>query len=111
MLAFADAIRGKYGIYPVTYKTRASRNAIGFAITHAAVLVLIGAAWTIDFLRGSAEFIPLHIATAFIAMTSIAAVITSLLRFPPPYHSEIRRQWNQSSIWRTNANTGKRVET
>ena len=37
MLAFADAIRGKYGIYPITYKTRTSRKAIGFALTHAAV--------------------------------------------------------------------------
>jgi cellulose synthase (UDP-forming) len=95
VLAFADAIRGTYGIYPITYKTRASRNATGFAITHATVLVLIGTAWTIDFLRGSAEFIPLHIATGLTAIASLAAVITSFRHFPPPYHSEICQHWNQ----------------
>ena len=95
MLAFADAIRGKYGIYPITYKTGASRNTIGFAITHAAVLVLIGTAWAINFLRGSTEFIPLHIATGFTAIASLAAVITSFRDFPPPYQSEIYQHWNK----------------
>jgi len=95
VLAFADAIRGRYGIYPITYKTRTSTTAVGLAITHAAVLVLIGTAWTINFLRGSAEFIPLHIATGFTAITSLAAIVTSLRPFPPPYQSEIRQHWNE----------------
>ena len=87
VLAVVDAIRGKYGIYPITYKTRRFRSVIGFAITHAAVLVSIGTAWTIDFFRGSAEFIPLHIAIGFTAIASLAAVITSFRDFPPPYQS------------------------
>ena len=95
MLAFADAIRGKYGIYPITYKTRTSRKAIGFALTHAAVLVLTGTAWTINFFRGSAEFIPLHIAAGFTAIASLVAVITSFRDFPPPYQSELYQRWNQ----------------
>ena len=95
VLACTDAVRGRYGNYPITNKTRASRNAIGLGIVHGAVLVSIAIAWTIDFLRGSSEFIPLHIATAFVAMTSLVAVITSLGRFPPPYQPEIRRKWNQ----------------
>jgi hypothetical protein len=95
VLAFADAIRGKYGIYPITDKARASKIAVGFAVTHAAVLVLILTAWTIDFLRGSSEFIPLHIATGFTAIASLTALITSLRPFPTPYKSEIRQHWNQ----------------
>ena len=94
VLAFADAIRGKYGVYPITYKTRTSKKAIGFAVTHAAVLVLTGTAWTIDFFRGSAEFIPLHVATGLTAIASLAAVITSFRDFPPPYESEIYQHWN-----------------
>ena len=95
MLAFADAIRGKYGVYPITYKTPASRNATGFAITHAAVFVLIGTAWTINFFRGSTEFIPLHIAAGLTAISSLVATITSFRDFPPPYESEIYQRWNQ----------------
>ena len=97
VLAFADAIRGRYGIYPITYKTRASTTAVGLALTHAAVLVVIGTAWTINLLRGPAEFIPLHIATGFTAITSLAAVVSSLRPFPPPYQSEIRQHWNERS--------------
>jgi hypothetical protein len=37
----------------------------GFAITHAAVLVLIGTAWTFNFFSGSTEFIPLHVAAGW----------------------------------------------
>jgi hypothetical protein len=95
VLAFADAIRGKYGIYPITDKTRASKTPVGFAVTHAAVFVFILTAWTIDFLRGSSEFIPLHIATGFSAIASLSALITALRPFPPPYKSEIRQHWNQ----------------
>jgi hypothetical protein len=95
VLACTDAVRGTYGNYPITNKMRVSRNAIGLGIVHGAVLVSIAIAWTIDFLRGSSEFIPLHIATAFVAITSLVAVITSLGRFPPPYQPEIRRKWNQ----------------
>ena len=95
VLAFADAIRGSYGIYPITNKARRSRSALGLAFTHAVVLVLTGAAWSLDFIRGTSEFIPLHIATAFVAITSLVAVITSLRPFPPPYQAEIRRNWNQ----------------
>jgi hypothetical protein len=95
VLAFADAIRGRYGIYPITDKMRASTTAVGLSITHATVLVLIGTGWTINFLRGSAEFIPLHIATGFTAITSLAAIVTSLRPFPPPYQSEIRQHWNE----------------
>jgi len=95
MLAFADAIRGNYGVYPITYKTPASRNAIGFAITHAAVLVLIGTAWTFNFFSGSTEFIPVHIAAGLTAISSLVAVITSFRDFPPPYESEIYQRWNQ----------------
>ena len=95
MLAFADAIRGNYGVYPITYKTPASRNAIGFAITHAAVLVLIGTAWTFNFFSGYTEFIPVHIAVGLTAISSLVAVITSFRDFPPPYESEIYQRWNQ----------------
>jgi hypothetical protein len=95
VLALADAIRGKYGIYPITDKTRSSKTAVGFAVTHGAVLVLILTAWGIHFLRGPAEFIPLHIATGFTAFASLAAVITSFCDFPPPYRSEVRRKWNE----------------
>jgi cellulose synthase (UDP-forming) len=95
VLAFVDAIRGTYGIYPITYKTGASGKPIGFAITHTAVLVLTGAAWAIDLLRGSADFIPLHIATVFTKLASLGAVITSFRAFPRPYNSEIRQHWNQ----------------
>ncbi|HET6646675.1 MAG TPA: glycosyltransferase, partial [Pyrinomonadaceae bacterium] len=95
MLAFADAIRGKYGVYPITYKTPASRNATGFAITHAALLVLIGTAWVINFFSGAAEFIPLHIAAGLTAISSLVATITSFRDFPPPYESEIYQRWNQ----------------
>jgi cellulose synthase (UDP-forming) len=95
VLAFVDAIRGTYGTYPITYKTGASGKPIGFAVTHAAVLVLILTAWTIDFLRGSSEFIPVHIATGFTAIASLAALITSVRRFPPPFQSEIRQHWDQ----------------
>jgi hypothetical protein len=100
VLAFIDAIRGTYGIYPITYKTGASEKPVGFAITHTAVLVSILTAWTIDFLRGSSEFVPLHIATGFTAITSLAALITSLRPFPPPYQSEIRQQWDQRHEYR-----------
>jgi cellulose synthase/poly-beta-1,6-N-acetylglucosamine synthase-like glycosyltransferase len=95
VLALADAIRGKYGIYPITDKTRSSKTAVGFAVTHGAVLVLILTAWGIHFLRGPAEFIPLHIATGFTAFASLAAVITSFCDFPPTYQSEVRRKWNE----------------
>ena len=95
VLAFVDAIRGTYGTYPITYKTGTSGKPIGFAITHTTVLVLTGAAWTIDFLRGSADFIPLHIATVFTNLASFGAVITSLWPFPPPYLSEIRQHRDQ----------------
>ena len=95
MLACTDAVRGIYGIYPITNKTQAFRNAIGLGIAHGAVLVSIATVWTIDFIRGPSEFIPIHIATAFVAITSLVAVITSLDHFPPPYQAEIRRKWNQ----------------
>ena len=83
MLACTDAVRGIYGIYPITNKTQAFRNAIGLGIAHGAVLVSIATVWTIDFIRGPSEFIPVHIATAFVAITSLVAVITSLDHFPP----------------------------
>jgi cellulose synthase (UDP-forming) len=95
VLAFADAIQGSYGIYSITNKTRTYRGALGLAFTHAVVLVLTSAAWSVDFLRGTSEFIPLHIAAACVTITSLAAVITSLGRFPPAYQAEIRRNWNQ----------------
>jgi hypothetical protein len=94
VLACMDAVRGRYETYPITNKTRASRNAIGLGIAHGSVFISIATAWTIDFVRGSSEFIPLHIATAFVAITSLVAVITSLRPFPPPYQAEIRRKWN-----------------
>jgi cellulose synthase (UDP-forming) len=90
VLSFTDAIHGNYRSYPITRKTGASAKARGFTATHAAVLVLIGAVWTVDFLRGSSEFLALHIATGFIAIASLVAIVTSLRRFPPPYQPALR---------------------
>jgi len=97
VLAFFDAVCGTYGIYPITYKTRTSGKPIGFAMTHLAVLVLVGAAWTIDFLRGSADFIPLNIATVLTELTSLGVLMTSFRAFPPPYQPQLLQHQNEGS--------------
>jgi Glycosyltransferase like family 2 len=95
VLAFGDAVRCSYGSYTITSKTRGSEIALGFAVTHGVVIVIVASAWTTDFLRGSTEFLPLHIATGFTAITSLVAVITALRPFPPPYKLELRWLWKE----------------
>jgi hypothetical protein len=98
VLAVADAVRGKYGIYPITYKVGTSVNAFGFAATHAVVVLFMGGAWIADFVRGSTEFLPLHVATCVTVISSFAAVITSFRTFPPAYQPELRRFWTSNNL-------------
>jgi cellulose synthase/poly-beta-1,6-N-acetylglucosamine synthase-like glycosyltransferase len=98
VLAFGDALRGSYGSYTITAKTRSSATAFGFAITHTVVFVLVASAWTVASLRGSIEFLALHIAAGFTVIASLVAVITAFRRFPAPYEPEVRRLWNEQQI-------------
>jgi cellulose synthase (UDP-forming) len=98
VLAFVDAMRGSYGSYTITAKTRSSAIALGFAVTHTVVFVLVGSAWTVAFLHGSIEFLALHIAAGFTAITSLGAVITAFRRFPAPYELKMRRLWNERQV-------------
>ena len=95
VLAFGDAIRGNYGSYTITAKTRSSATPRGFAVTHSVVFALVASAWTIDFLRGATEFLALHIATGLTLITLLVAIITALRQFPPPYEAGLRRFWNE----------------
>jgi hypothetical protein len=107
VLAFGDAIRGNYGSYTITSKTRRSATPRGFAVTHGVVCLLLAGAWTINFLRGPTEFVALHIATGFTSITSLVAVITALRQFPPPYEPGLRRFWNE---WQFPISSGSRTE-
>jgi cellulose synthase (UDP-forming) len=98
VLAFSDAMRGRYGSYTITTKTHSSDTAFGFAITHTVIFVLVASAWTVAFLCGSIEFLALHIAAGFTAITSLVGVITACRRFPTQYEPEMRRLWNERQV-------------
>jgi cellulose synthase/poly-beta-1,6-N-acetylglucosamine synthase-like glycosyltransferase len=107
VLAFGDSIRGNYGSYTITSKTRRPATPRGFAVTHGVVFLLVASAWTINFLRGPTEFLALHIATGFTSITSLVAVITALRQFPPPYQPGSRRFWNE---WQFPVSSGSRMD-
>jgi cellulose synthase (UDP-forming) len=91
VLAFVDALRGKYGAYTVTPKTRRSTDATGFAVTNFVVVVVVSAAWLVNYVRGPSTFLPIHIAAAVVVLSSIAATVTALWQFPPAYEVRVGR--------------------
>jgi cellulose synthase (UDP-forming) len=95
VLAFVDALRGKYGTYTITAKAGRSPYPLGFAATHAAVAAAVGTAWLFDYSRGMAEFIAVHIAAAFAVLTSLIAIVTAFWRYPAAYEDRLRRRWEE----------------
>lgn len=95
VLAFADAVRGKYGSYTITSKARRSPRAVAFATTHAVVLAALGTAWLGDYIRGPVEFVAVHVATGFVAFASLAAIITAFRTFAPAYEARLRQGWDE----------------
>jgi hypothetical protein len=95
VLALGDTIRGNYGFCTVTIKTQSSATPRGFLITHGVVSALLACSWAFDLLRGSTEFLALHLAAGAVLILSLVGVITSLRLFPPSYQSGLRRFWNE----------------
>jgi len=91
VLAFVDALRGKYGAYTLTPKAHQSTAASGFAMTHFVVVVIVSAAWLVNVVRGPSTFLAIHVAAAVVVLSSLAAALTALWQFPPPYESRVRR--------------------
>jgi cellulose synthase (UDP-forming) len=94
-LAAWDAAWGRYGAYTTTPKLARSKRALGFAAVHAAVVVVIGSAWTIGLIRGPSPFIPLHVAASMLLISSFIAIVTVFLPTPQAFEKRLREGWNE----------------
>lgn len=98
VLAFADAVRGRYGAYTTTSKSMAAPPARALAIVHATLCAVIALAWAVAMWRRPFTSIPLHLAAAIVVVLSLLVAASVTIRFPPPFDLALRRRsWDERS--------------
>ena len=100
LLALFDVLIDRRVPFVLTPKVRGHSKPSMMMGPQLAVVVLLGAAWTVALLKGTVISPFLHLCTAVIVTSSLVLVLTERFTFPPPYTGSAPDQGNAQTTLR-----------
>jgi cellulose synthase (UDP-forming) len=98
LLAIYDVLTRYRRPYTITRKAGTASRPSLLLVPHFLILSLLGTAWASGMILGHITNPLLHVSAALIVLGSLSLILTTRLKFPPPYDSKLRAKAREGRL-------------